>query len=276
MFSSRSQQKLYCMHIYIYWYAYIYIHIQEPRVDSPSFSIMAWVKLQKGKGANILRKPVGPSPHEHQLSCWGWYVGAPEDSFSFGGHGENSNLEQKVLLNFKAESLSATNQRKSQRSFVFYQHGNLSSVSLKWMNTAMYPLTPVPLVFCADFKGGMGNAAMEELVSSKLGNTTAADGKMHHVAVVRLILHFAFIRLPLSLNSCKVCCAETKLRNFRLWSKTVHQRQSPFLLTPSSRQAWRQEGPSLIAIPRHLRLGDLVFLNLGKLQLCLAKSPRQN
>jgi len=92
---------------------------------------MAWVKLQKGKGANILRKPVGPSPHEHQLSCWGWYVGAPEDSFSFGGHGENSNLEQKVLLNFKAESLSATNQRKSQRSFVFYQHGNLSSVSLK-------------------------------------------------------------------------------------------------------------------------------------------------
>jgi len=31
----------------------------------------------------------------------------------------------------------------------------------------------------------MGNVAMQELASSGLGNSLAADGKMHHVAVVR-------------------------------------------------------------------------------------------
>jgi len=28
----------------------------EPRVDSPSWSLMAWIKLDKGKGAQILRQ----------------------------------------------------------------------------------------------------------------------------------------------------------------------------------------------------------------------------
>lgn len=31
----------------------------EPRIDSPSWSFTAWVQLEKGKGANILRKPLG-------------------------------------------------------------------------------------------------------------------------------------------------------------------------------------------------------------------------
>ena len=62
----------------------------EPRVDSPSFSMMAWVQLKKGQGANIIRKSVGKTPEEKPLSCWAWYVGAPQESFSFGGHGENS------------------------------------------------------------------------------------------------------------------------------------------------------------------------------------------
>ena len=38
-----------------------------PRVDSPSWSMMAWVKLPLNGGATILRKPLRPL---HQLSCW--------------------------------------------------------------------------------------------------------------------------------------------------------------------------------------------------------------
>ena len=60
----------------------------EPRIDSPSYSIIAWVQLKKGQGANILRKPVGEAPDEKSHSCWGWYVASLEDSFLFGGHGE--------------------------------------------------------------------------------------------------------------------------------------------------------------------------------------------
>ena len=45
-----------------------------PRIDSPSFSIMAWVQLKKGKGSNILRKPLGQVPDEFKLSCWAWCV----------------------------------------------------------------------------------------------------------------------------------------------------------------------------------------------------------
>ena len=45
-----------------------------PRIDSPSFSMMAWVRLKEGKGSNILRKPLGQVPDEFKLSCWGWCV----------------------------------------------------------------------------------------------------------------------------------------------------------------------------------------------------------
>ena len=58
----------------------------KPRVDSLAFSIMAWVQLEPGTGANILRKPLGKSPSEKLLSCWGWYVGMPSPRFSFGAH----------------------------------------------------------------------------------------------------------------------------------------------------------------------------------------------
>ena len=30
-----------------------------PRIDSPSFTFMAWIKLRKGGGATIVRKPLG-------------------------------------------------------------------------------------------------------------------------------------------------------------------------------------------------------------------------
>jgi hypothetical protein len=38
-----------------------------PRVDSPAWSMMAWVKLPQNGGATILRKPLRS---QHQLSCW--------------------------------------------------------------------------------------------------------------------------------------------------------------------------------------------------------------
>ena len=59
-----------------------------PRIDSPSWSMMAWVQLDQGTGANILRKPLGPQPDEIKLSCWAWHVGKPAERFDFGAHGE--------------------------------------------------------------------------------------------------------------------------------------------------------------------------------------------
>jgi len=58
----------------------------DPRIDSPSFSIMAWITLKKGKGGNILRKPLGQVPAQIGLSCWAWSVGSPRDRFDFGAH----------------------------------------------------------------------------------------------------------------------------------------------------------------------------------------------
>jgi hypothetical protein len=37
----------------------------EPRIDSPSWSFTAWVQLEKGKGKNILRKPLGQSQSQN-------------------------------------------------------------------------------------------------------------------------------------------------------------------------------------------------------------------
>lgn len=58
----------------------------KPRVDSEAFSILAWVQLQPGHGANMVRKPLGNSPGEFPLSCWGWHVGFPADQLDFGAH----------------------------------------------------------------------------------------------------------------------------------------------------------------------------------------------
>ena len=46
----------------------------QPRVDSPSWSLMAWVQLKENGGATVLRKPLGKTPDEAKLSCWSWYV----------------------------------------------------------------------------------------------------------------------------------------------------------------------------------------------------------
>ena len=39
----------------------------EPRIDSPSFSMMAWITLKPGTGANVVRKPLGQVPSERQV-----------------------------------------------------------------------------------------------------------------------------------------------------------------------------------------------------------------
>jgi len=62
----------------------------------------------------------------------------------------------------------------------------------------------------------------------------------------------------------------------RWWSKLLSQQPSPFLLTPSSRQPRRCQGPSQIVLAGHWKLEDQESSILGKLRLCLAKSPRPN
>ena len=45
---------------------------------------MAWIQLDVGGGAYVLRKPLGKTPEEQRLSCWGWYVGMPAERVDFG------------------------------------------------------------------------------------------------------------------------------------------------------------------------------------------------
>ena len=55
-------------------------------VDIREFTITAWVQYETEGGGNIVRKPLGLGPAEHDLSCWGWYAGWPGDRFFFGAH----------------------------------------------------------------------------------------------------------------------------------------------------------------------------------------------
>jgi len=57
----------------------------EARIDSPAWSMMAWVKLPVGGGARIIRK-AQTWMQKDKLSCWSWYVGAPQDRLDFGAH----------------------------------------------------------------------------------------------------------------------------------------------------------------------------------------------
>jgi hypothetical protein len=65
----------------------------EPRVDSPSWSLMAWVR----------RKPLGKSLAERELSCWAWYVGFPSTRFDFGAHdfrgGDSTAMQESISAN---------------------------------------------------------------------------------------------------------------------------------------------------------------------------------
>ena len=78
----------------------------EPRVDSPAWSLMAWVRLEENGGANILRKPLGKSLVERELSCWAWYVGVPSTRFDFGAHdfrgGDSTEMQESISANSSA------------------------------------------------------------------------------------------------------------------------------------------------------------------------------
>jgi len=56
------------------------------RIDSPAFSISAWVELGSSAGAYVIRKPLRPTGTYYALSCWGLYVGQSEMRFDFGAH----------------------------------------------------------------------------------------------------------------------------------------------------------------------------------------------
>jgi hypothetical protein len=56
------------------------------KVDTPEFTMTAWVQLETDGGAVIVRKPLGTSKEVKSLSCWSWYVGWPYDKFEFGAH----------------------------------------------------------------------------------------------------------------------------------------------------------------------------------------------
>lgn len=73
-----------------------------PRIDSPAFSFMAWIKLESGGGARIVRKPLGKTPTLRGLSCWSWYVGEPADHVKFGAHDcgrRDEEVEETVATN---------------------------------------------------------------------------------------------------------------------------------------------------------------------------------
>jgi hypothetical protein len=56
------------------------------KIDTPEWTMTAWVQLETDGGAMIVRKPLGKSKDEQKLSCWSWYVGWPYDKFEYGAH----------------------------------------------------------------------------------------------------------------------------------------------------------------------------------------------
>ena len=56
------------------------------KVDTPEWTLTAWVQLENEGGANIIRKPLGVSNKEKDCTCWGWNVGWPNDVFEYGAH----------------------------------------------------------------------------------------------------------------------------------------------------------------------------------------------
>jgi hypothetical protein len=87
----------------------------EPIIDAPVFSMIAWIRLKAGAGANIVRKPLGSLPDEIKLSCWLWYVGAPADRVEFGAHdfrgGMYDTSLQEIVLSTAENNPVATGDR---------------------------------------------------------------------------------------------------------------------------------------------------------------------
>ena len=75
----------------------------QPAVDSAAFTLVAWVRLKPGRGANVIRKPLGKEAGERQFSCWGWHVGSPAERFDFGAHDFRGGFSETAMQ----ESISA-------------------------------------------------------------------------------------------------------------------------------------------------------------------------
>ena len=78
-------------------------------MDSPAWTLTAWLQLPKKGGANILRKSLGTSQAERDLSCWSWYVGMPGDRLDFGAHdfrggSSTSEWQESAVANSSAAS----------------------------------------------------------------------------------------------------------------------------------------------------------------------------
>ena len=59
----------------------------EPRIDSASFTFVAWVQIEADEAVSIIEKPLGRDALEAPgLYCWQWSVGGASDSFVFGAH----------------------------------------------------------------------------------------------------------------------------------------------------------------------------------------------
>ena len=89
-----------------------------PRIDSPSFSIVAWVQLCPGCGSNLLRKPVGSSLNAKGLTCWGFHVGAPEDTFTFGAHDFQGPETTEALEHVVTSGLGSSNVTDGRMHYV--------------------------------------------------------------------------------------------------------------------------------------------------------------
>ena len=59
----------------------------EPRIDSSSFTFIAWVQMEADEAVSIVEKPLGRDALEAPgLYCWQWRVGGASDIFVFGAH----------------------------------------------------------------------------------------------------------------------------------------------------------------------------------------------
>lgn len=141
-----------------------------PRIDSPSFSIIAWVQLRPGKGSNLLRKAVGSSREEKSLTCWGFHVGAPQDTFTFGAHDFQGGEDQPALEHVVRSGLGSSNVTDGKMHFVaLVVEQNSFSAKISFFVDAKLQgqqKTPRPVTDCASTAlevGGVGMVQMGEL-----------------------------------------------------------------------------------------------------------------
>ena len=130
-------------------------------MDSPAWSLLAWVQLPKNGGANILRKPLGKSQAEMELSCWSWHVGNPSDRLDFGAHDFRggtltSELHESILANTSAAADGALHHVAlvvTPSNVTFY-------MDAKVQVTQRSHFSPSPYIFRVD-------ATREEILHSK-------------------------------------------------------------------------------------------------------------